>query len=197
MLQLNLGRASEIGRIALGNGLLQMFIAAGDPHGQRPHFRVIPLEDARAESLMPVPHFESVQRPLVSIDWACMEFDDDDLETKGLQIVSFKKPRFVLQSMDRLSELLDLNSLDDKDLVRRMNAFDAVMKKRAAKWRPYGFHLFGTFESIQYVAADKSRPLFCLESDDYGFNFGDGNGQVFFDLTEPQGIGFSFDWSCC
>ncbi len=157
-LQLNLAEAARRGKVALGDGLLQMFVAIDDPQGQAPQFRVIPAKDVAAEKLTPVPAFEDVAMPfVVSIDWACREFDPDESDTHGLQITGYEEPRFVLQRMDPLAEVVDLAGLDNPDLKSAIKDFDALIKKWKSIWRPNGFHLFGTFESIQYNAAEKTE----------------------------------------
>ncbi len=59
-----------------------------------------------------------------------------------------------------------------------------------------GTHLMGTFDYIQYSPKKKPTPLFCFDGLDC-YNFGDGNGQLFFEKDDSGKITFSFNWSCC
>lgn len=196
VLQVDLARASLKGGVELGNGLLQMFVPLTDSLGRNPLFRVIPLVDVVASELTPVPTFQRIKMPFVAMDWACSEFDEDDEDTHALQIVSYKPAKFMVQSLGSLIDLVDIGNAEHSALRKRIKAFDTLIKKSSAKWSASGVHLFGTFPSIQYKASERPSPLFCLQSEVWGFNFGDGNGQLFFDLSRQGVARFSFDWSC-
>jgi len=70
-----------------------------------------------------------------------------------------------------------------------VTAFEALVVATSESTFPC---LYGTFDEIQYAAADCAQPLICMES--FGLKeWGDGgNAQVFIEADS----GFSFKWSC-
>jgi len=190
LLQLDLDRASSSAGVALGSGLLQAFVRADDRLGESVFFRTIERCDVEREKLHPIPSFGTNLNGLASIEWA----DPAAASPSCVQVTGIEGPRFTCCSISELSELFDLKALDEVSRTKAGRFQEIVCQKRD-QWSPGGFHLFGTFYPIQYSQADRDWPLLCLESE-YGFNFGDGQAQVFFSLTESGETVFYFDWSC-
>lgn len=192
LLQLDLEKASKTGGIDLGKGLLQAFVAINDTLGQSIHIRTIDRADVTAEALLPVPLFNVETRTFASVDWATPNLDDD--EAPCLQITDYEPKRFSFSGSSALSERFSIKEFAP-DTQTKMRRFDEILKNKLSDWSGGGFHLLGTFYPIQYKQEERSWPLFCLESE-HGFNFGDGQGQVFFDTRKTGELFFYFDWSC-
>lgn len=192
LLQLDLDKASKIGGISLGGGLLQAFVSIHDTLGQSIHIRTIDRADVTAEALLPVPPINVEGRTFASVDWSKPTLDAD--EAPCLQITDYEPQRFSFSGVSALSERFAFQKFSPGQQTK-MRRFDEILESKLSDWAGGGFHLLGTFDPIQYKQEDRSWPLFCLESD-HGFNFGDGQGQVFFDTGESGGVFFYFDWSC-
>lgn len=191
MLQLDLDNASQIGGVELESGLLQVFVAPSDPLGKYVLCQVVPRADVSREALTPVPELDSSANGLASAKWA----DVSHAERVCYQIVDFAEKRFTYVGGSALiSEWFGIGALeaDQQELARK---FDAISQAHSKDWSPSGFHLFGTFFPIQYRQEERSWPLFCLEPQ-LGFNFADGQAQVFIESTKSGDMYFSFEWSC-
>ncbi len=198
IIQLDLSRCSELGQIDLGTGLLQVFIGHAKFLGEEAFIRVIPKEKVQLSKLLPVPRFDPSIKAFVEIDWARTLEDSDGTAFPALQIQSYSDPKFTMPLMSRLGEdndldkLLTLRVLPDEVIDR----FNSLIGECAEKFDACGFHLFGTFDPIQYTASERPKPLFCFESE-HGFNWGDGNGQIFFEKGKQSKLmRFFLDWSC-
>jgi len=95
--------------------------------------------------------------------------------------------RKIVEKLRNLTKKVD--EISAAYLRELVEAFDALMEIRVSSAFPC---LFGTFEEIQYFAADCALPVLCMES--IGLReWGDGgNAQVFFDDCGE----FYFKWSC-
>ncbi len=198
IIQLDLARCSELGHIDLGTGLLQVFMGHAKIYGKEAFIRVIPKEKVQLSKLLPVPRFDPSIEAFVAIDWTKTLRESDPTAFPALQIQGYSDPKFTIPLMSRLGEdndldkLLTLRVLPDEVIDR----FNSLIEECAKKFDAYGFHLFGTFDAIQYYASERPKPLFCFESE-HGFNWGDGNGQIFFEKRgKPNSIYFFLDWSC-
>lgn len=193
--QLDLRVCSQVADIDAGDGLLQIFMGHDKYMASDALIREIPRRKVNGSDLMRIPDFGNGIRPFSSIGWATASNEDQDRNNEALQIVGFAAPRFTVCHMDKLIE-----KIEPQDLVSlgvfpdEVAAFDQCIEDMAGKFDPSGFHLFGTFFRIQYDVTERPKVLFNLESE-YGFNFGDGNAQVFLDRKGRHRY-FSFDWSC-
>lgn len=192
LLQLDLDKASMTGGISIGGGLLQAFVSVNDTLGQRVRIRTIDRADVSAEALVPFPLFTAESETFATVDWAEPTLDADDAPC--LQITDYEPQRFSFSGASALSERFNFQKFSP-DEQAKMRRFDEILESKLSDWSGGGFHLLGTFDPIQYRQENRSWPLFCLESD-RGFNFGDGQGQVFFDVDESGEVFFYFDWSC-
>lgn len=192
LLQLDLDKASKTGGLALRGGLLQAFVSIGDTLGQSIHIRTIDRADVLAKALLPVPTFNVEGRTFASVDWAKSNLESDD--EPCLQITDYEPKRFSFSGASALSERFAFQKFSP-DEQTKMRRFDEILESKLSDWSGGGFHLLGTFYPIQYKQEERSWPLFCLESE-HGFNFGDGQGQVFFDTGKTGELFFYFDWSC-
>lgn len=190
LLQLDLDKASEMGGVDLGQGLLQVFVSVDDHRGQSIYTRTIDRCDVRLDALLPVPEFPSGIEAFATVDWA----NADAQEQSCIQIVDYAPKRFCFSGASDLSEWFKFDHFSD-DVKAKMQRFEAILQNRRDDWDAGGFHLLGTFTPIQYNQAERDWPLFCLESE-HGLNFADGHGQVFFGTAKSGNRVFYFDWSC-
>lgn len=100
----------------------------------------------------------------------------------------------AMASLEKLhKKLVKKGDAGDEDIVRLLastsTAYQDWVSQLGSQTYPC---LLGTFQEIQYRAADKGAPLICFEA--IGMReWGDGgNAQVFYSKEE----GFSFEWSC-
>ena len=192
LLQLDLDNASKLGGLNLGGGLVQAFVAVDDYLGQKIRVRTIDRMDVSANALDPVPNFVTEGRVFASVDWAKPNLDAD--ESPCLQITGYQHKRFSFSGSSALSEWINFEKFSPEEKVKMLR-FDEILESCSTDWSGGGFHLLGTFYPIQYKQDERDWPLFCLESD-HGFNFGDGQGQLFFDVDGSGEVFFYFDWSC-
>lgn len=190
LVQLDLDRASALAGISMGKGLLQAFVAADDRLGQSVHVRTIDRVDVDRERLQPLPKFNTNLNGFASIEWA----DPGTAVPSCIQVAGIEGPRFTCCNISELRELFDLKALDAVPKAKA-ERFQELVRQQRDRWSPGGFHLFGTFYPIQYSQADRDWPLLCLESE-HGFNFGEGQGQLFFSPKNSGETTFYFDWSC-
>jgi NAD-dependent DNA ligase/predicted DNA-binding WGR domain protein len=196
-IQLDLEYCGRVGGVELGSGLLQAFMGHGKISPEDALIRVIPRSSISRERLLPVPEFGNGIKAFSDVSWATQEYDAEDEDCQALQIVNFARPRFGISRIEKMREFDDMKSLRTMGLTDELiKKWDALADALGKKFQPTAFHLFGTFFPIQYVASERSTPLFCFESEKYGFNFGDGNGQIFYDKLKSGDVVFSFDWSC-
>jgi hypothetical protein len=100
----------------------------------------------------------------------------------------------AMASLEKLhKKLVKKGDASDVDIVRLLATTSSAYQDWASQLGSQTYPcLLGTFQEIQYRAADKVAPLICFESIDMR-EWGDGgNAQVFFSKEE----GFTFDWSC-
>jgi hypothetical protein len=192
LLQLDLDKASGKGGINIATGLLQAFVAINDTLGQRVRVRTIERTDVAVEALLPAPPFTEVTETFASVDWAKPNLAAD--ESPCLQIVQYEPKRFSFSPPSPLSNRFNFQKYSPDQQIK-MCRFDEMLEDDLSEFSGGGFHLLGTFQPIQYTQIERSWPLFSLESE-YGFNFSDGQGQVFFETDESGEISFYFDWSC-
>ena len=196
-IQLDLEYCGRVGGVDFGSGLLQAFMGHKKIDPKDAFIRVVPRSAISIERLLPVPEFNIEICPFSDISWATQEYDPDDEDCQALQIVKFDLPRFGIPKIEKLREFDDMKSLRALGLTdAQIKEFDTLAEALSKKFRPTGFHLFGTFSPIQYEVWERPRALFCFESERYGFNFGDGNGQIFYRNLDSGDVSFSFDWSC-
>jgi len=194
LLQIDLANASRLSGAMLGNGLLQMFCPVKDKLGHDIYKRVIERESVPSEALTDPPSFSDDVKGFASVGWAQTNSNDRRLYGRDcLQITGYAEKRFTLWMPSPLTDEYEVDHLD-ADLIAKIQEFDEIIASKSDEWSPGGFHLFGTFYPIQYYPAEKDKVLFTLESE-HGFNFGDGQAQIFYKLYE-WGAGFSFDWAC-
>ena len=195
--QIDLGNASSLGAVDLGNGLLQVFCPVKDKLGQKIFTRVIERESVTNQKLTDAPSFADDINGFASVGWAQKNSKDRSLYGGDcLQITGYTEKKFTLW-MPLLSDAYNLTDLDS-DMRAKIDEFEKIISSNSEAWSPGGFHLFGTFYPIQYYPAERDNVLFTLESE-HGFNFGDGQAQIFYKFykTHPEwGACFSSDWSC-
>jgi len=196
LIQIDLDRASRLGGVNLGSGLLQVFAKVEDKYGQRIFNRQVERSAVVREKLQKVPEFSDQIDGFASVAWAQSDLAVDKFygDRLCIQISGYTEKRFSLWTYTPLSDVYDLESIDS-NLKFKMERFDSLVAKYSEEWTPDGFHIFGTFRPIQYYPKERSRPFFCLESE-YGFNFGDGQAQIFYEAGKEYGTLFYFDWSC-
>lgn len=194
--QFDLENASKVGGVDLGSGLLQLFCRQSDRLGRNIAVRVLEKSAIHAEALTAIPDFSNASALFASVAWASCAADPDERleEELCIQISAYPKQRFTLHIPPPLAEAYSVGDVPN-ELRPLMQEFDAIVKKNAKTWSPGGFHLFGTFCPIQYSAAERASVLFTLESE-HGFNFGDGQAQVFYACPPGSPVQFSFDWGC-
>lgn len=197
LIQLNLTTCSTMGNEKLGDGLLQVFVGHEKFMPWDAIVRVIPKNEVSLDKLLPIPFFDSNIKPFAKIDWA---FDAQNLggdKNPALQIEGYASPIFCMHPLDAIDERTDVEDLISigfgSEEIKRFNHSIAICLD---KFQTDGSHLFGTFSPIQYQASERGKALFCFEEED-GFNFGMGNGQIFFEKGKrSKSMIFSFDWSC-
>lgn len=196
--QINLDNASSIGRVDLGTGLLQVFCRVNDRRGQATYERVIDRESVISQDLTEPANFSDDISGFASLAWAQEGSSDrSSYGEKCLQITGYTEKKFTLWMPSPIADEHDLSTADAA-LKAKIVEFDQIIAKNSDDWSPGGFHLFGTFYPIQYYPAERDKVLFTLESN-HGFNFGDGQAQIFYKLYEDdpeRGAYFCFEWSC-
>lgn len=196
--QIDLDNASSLGGVDLGTGLLQVFCPQEDKQGQQVYTRKIDRESVAKQELTDAPTFSDDTSGFASLAWAQEESQDRRIYGgECLQITGYTEKKFTLAMPSPISDEHNLSKVD-AELRAKIEEFDKIVSDNSDAWSPGGFHLFGTFYPIQYYPADRDKVLFTLESQD-GFNFGDGQAQIFFKFYEDEpewGAVFTFEWSC-
>lgn len=205
-IQLDLKRCSRVSGVDLGTGLLQVWFGVGLIMGKDAFIRVVPADQVLKDKLLPIPAFD-LEKLFSStpayLSWA----DGGRWITKATQIARYKPRRFTIphtytfreeyEHEWRKKQLPRLN----KDCKQMIKELDSMIKFARKKFET-GTHLMGTFYPIQYSPSESPTPLFCFDGgvdfdDDLEcYNFGDGNGQLFFKKGVNEKITFSLDWSC-
>ena len=198
LVQLNLDRASRLGGVDLGNGLLQVFAKVEDKLGQRLYLREIERSAVAAELMQDLPLFPDSIEGFASVSWAQSaerkkRYPDDDKQL-CTQIVGIEDKKFSFWSCSPFSENYNMEAVD-LGIRKKLERFDEIIGQHSDEWSPGGFHFFGAFWPIQYYPNEQSKPLLCLESE-YGFNFADGQAQIFYSRSKNNGVYFTMDWSC-
>lgn len=201
LIQLDLGKASEVGQIKLGDGLLQVWM----PHEavSTPLFiRVVPRAMVDKSKLAPVTDLPKNLSPLQSRNEVWNEAFEKCVPCRAIQITDYQAKRYTSQIVHPIQVNYPVKALTSvvetqamvKEFDKRLKPF---LKNGAKGFHPGDCHLFGTFERIQYAADEVPKPLFCFESDELGFMWGDsGNAQLFYAIESDGKVSFSFDWSC-
>jgi hypothetical protein len=200
LIQLDLKKASHLGNLELGDGLLQVWM----PHKAvtTPLFiRVVPREAVKVSLLTPIIPIPDSLIPLQTKG----ETWNDELErfipNQALQITGYKAPRFTFQIEHLIQDNYPakrLSSVGDTQLL--IKEFDKklkpLIKKGPKSFYPGDCHLFGTFLRVQYAAREVPKPIFCFESEEFGLMWGvGGNAQLFYEFNSDGRPNFSFDWS--
>lgn len=194
-IQLDLKRCSRVSGVDLGTGLLQVWFGCGLIMGEDAFIRVVPADQVHKDKLLPVPAFDMEKlgdSTPAYLFWA----DTGWRATKATQIVSYKYRYFTLPHAytfreEHREQLLGLGK-NCKQMIKELDSMIEFSRERFST----GTHLMGTFGSIQYYPSECPTPLFCFEGDLEFYNFGDGNGQLFFIKDSTGKISFSLDWSC-
>ena len=197
LIQLDLTNCSSLGNEKLGEGLLQVFMGHEKFMPWDAVVRVIPKKEVSLDKLLPIPLFDSDIKPFAKIDWAFSIQNSGAKRSPALQIEGYSDPIFCMHHLDALDERTDFEDLISIGIsAEEIDSFNNLIENCLNKFQTDGSHLFGTFSPIQYQASERGKPLFCFEEED-GFNFGTGNGQIFFEKGSlSKAKIFSFDWSC-
>ena len=226
LVQLDLKKASDICGVELGDGLLQLFETCdyNSPKGSEGYFlRTIPGHRVSQTEMSPLPRWTEAKvhklRMLETYSY------DHELapDYPCFQISAFSKKQFLYfgpeyELLDYTWEVADKaeKELEGARLKRfkelyaqlgdRIGSLLAIMAKQRG-----GTHLFGSFYSIQYSAAEVPIPLFCIHKgrDDSSrepfsnrrlsgrFELGDsGNGQILIYRDKRGKPCFRFRWTC-
>lgn len=200
LIQLDLRRASEIGGLHLGDGLLQVWM----PHEavSTPLFiRVVPRDSVDVSKLTLAIEIPTNMSPLQKRDEVWSDELEEFVPRQSFQITGYEAGRFTCQIAHQIqdnyqADVLSVNSVTQtliKDFDKKLKP---LLKKGAKGFHPGDCHLFGTFVRLQYSAMEVPKPLFCFESDDLGFMWGDsGNAQLFYEISNDGKVSFSFDWA--
>ena len=201
LIQLDLAKASKIGGINLGEGLIQVWMPHKAIMGKDQFIRVVPKEFVEAEKLTPVVDLPEDIDPLQVREEEWDDEADDFVPAPAYQITGYapKRCTIELRSIKGNHTIKEITS--NTVLVGKIKEFDNLMqsseKKGPKSIRASNCHLFGTFCDIQYTAEEKPLPLFCFESDEFGLMWGDGgNAQLFYKIDSEGLPIFSFDWTC-
>ena len=197
LIQLDLSTCSTLGREKVGDGLLQVFMGHEKFMPWDALVRVIPKKEVSLDKLLPMPNFDRDIKPFANIDWAFDIPNAGQKKSSALQIEGYSDPIFSMHHLDTLDERTDIEDLISLGITaEEIDKFNLSIENCLNKYQTDGSHLFGTFFPIQYQACERGKPLFCFEEED-GFNFGMGNGQIFFEKgNRSKAKIFSFDWSC-
>lgn len=193
-IQLDLKRCSRVSGVDLGTGLLQVWFGVDLIMGEDAFIRVVPSDKVHKDKLLPVPAFN--MKKLGNSTPAYLFWADTGWRaTKATQISSYKPRRFALSNTyyfrdKKIEQTLCLN----KDLKGMIKELDCLMEFVDERFGT-GTHLMGTFSTVQYEPSECSTPLFCFEGEEC-YNFGDGNGQLFFEKDADGKVTFSLSWSC-
>lgn len=200
LIQLDLRNASQLGGVELGDGLLQVWM----PHKAvtTPLFiRMVPREFVKASLLSPTIAIPDEMSPLQKREEVWNDEQEAFVPRQAFQIMGYQSPRFTCQIQHLIQDNYPVKLLTDVPETQSLiKNFDKKLKK-LIKRGPKGFwpgdcHLFGTFLRVQYAASEVPKPLFCFESEDFGFMWGTGgNAQLFYEVGSDGQIKFSFDWA--
>jgi hypothetical protein len=193
-IQLDLKRCSLVSGVDLGTGLLQVWFGFDQLMGEDALIRVVPADQVYKGKLLPVPvdmqNLEQ-QTPAYSY-WA----DTGLMHENATQISGYRPRRFTLPHTytfhDEHKDQTRGLSKDGKLMIKELDSMIEFANDRFGT----GTHLMGTFSEVQYRPSEASTPLFCFDGEIECYNFGDGNGQLFFEKDDNGKITFSFDWSC-
>lgn len=200
LIQLDLHKASEIGGVSLGDGLLQVWM----PHEvvSTPLFiRVVPKAFVDVSKLTPAVVIPEEMSPLQIRDTVWNDAQEEFVPRQAFQITGYEPKRFTCQMAHPIQDNYPLKTLTDVPETQKLiKDFDKklkpLLKKGLKGFHPGGCHLFGTFARVQYSANEVPQPLFCFDSDDLGFMWGDGgNAQLFYEIDNDGQVRFTFDWS--
>lgn len=201
LIQLDLERVSQRGGVALGEGLVQVWMPHQAVAGEKQYVRVVPRSSVDRSDLSPVPAMPPELDPLQRLDGIWNEELGRSVRAPAFQIVAWGNMRYTtphVQGMQSYYELKRLTS--DPALAKEIDAFDkalaSMVQTPSARFSSANAHLFGTFSDIQYAPQDRPQPLFCFDGEDFGLVWGDGgNAQLFYTLGKGGEVTFSFDWS--
>lgn len=195
LIQLDLQKASEMGSVPLGDGLLQVWM----PHkSTKPYIRVVPRSEVVLTNLSDILDIPDEMQPLQKRYPQWNEKLKKYESAPAYQIVGYSSKRFTMQIHHLIRENYEINGLTkNKLIVERVKDLDEHLKP-LIKSGPRGFnpdttHLFGTFRECNYAANEKPNPLFCFE-EDFGCIWGSegGNAQIFYEFDELGNVVFTF-----
>ena len=201
LIQLDLAKASEIGGVNLGYGLLQVWMPHKAIAGKDQLIRVVPKEFVGVEKQTPVVALPEDLDPLQCREEEWDDDADDFVPALAYQISGYAPKRYSipLRPIKDNHEIKDITS--NPALLGKIKEFDKLLqtskKKGPKSIGTSNCHLFGAFSEIQYAAHERPLPLFCFESDEFGLMWGDGgNAQLFYKLGPSGEPTFTFEWSC-
>jgi len=181
VVQLDLRVASSISDQPLGDGLLQIWY---DTRACKGVVRVIPRSEVIKKKctkfdFVPSPDFDGFPFPM---DWG------SDPSDSTIRIMSaYKSTGIACQSEYATLYLQDLDGeygVPD-ELTSLVENFQELAEDRSSSI----VHLFGTFEPIQYSAADVGKKCLFDIAGDWGSS---GNAQVFYDIAKNGAVSFAF-----
>lgn len=200
LIQLDLRKASEIGQIQLGDGLLQVWM----PHevfSTALFIRVVPRATIDASKLLPAPELPRELSPFQPRIEVWNDALEKSVPSSAIQITGYQAKRYTTQivhpiqanySVKVLTSVVETQTMV-KEFDKRLKPF---LKTGLKGFCPSDCHLFGTFYRVQYAADEVPKPLFCFESDELGFSWGQcGNAQLFYVIESDGEVSFSFNWS--
>ena len=199
LIQLDLRKSSEIGGIELGDGLLQVWM----PHKAitTPLFiRVVPRAYTDLSKLTPTVTLPDELAPLQKRGETWSDELEKFVPCQSFQIIGYEAGRYTCQMAHPIQDNYPAKKLTAsvetqqliKDFDKKLKPF---LKSGPKSFGPNHCHLFGTFVRLQYFANEALQPLFCFESDDLEFMWGDsGNAQLFYKIDGEGRVEFLFDW---
>jgi hypothetical protein len=196
-IQLDLRRCSRVSGVDLGTGLLQVWYGFDQFMGKDAYIRVVPADQVHKNKLLPVPAFD-IEKMKASFGPAYFHWADTGRRHENAtQITRYKPRRFTLpHTYTFRDENMDQTRGLSKECKRMIKELDSMIEFANDRFGT-GLHLMGTFSSVQYSPSECPTPFFCFDGNETEcHNFGDGNGQLFFEKTDNGKLTFSFDWSC-
>ncbi len=187
--QIDLTLPSEISGLALGDGLLQVWM-----DGVEGRLRCILERDAQVDKLTDVP--QAAKDHIWPLAKGRSLFEQTDLWTHGYLMTGIYEPVITIPSgltvdLDRLP-----CDIPNKPIVSAIAALNDALAEDIESRSTGSICFFGNFDSIQYREIDCPEALLLMESGDI-FLWGDcGNAQVFYEPKKSGEIEFSFEWSC-
>jgi predicted DNA-binding WGR domain protein len=201
LLQIDLARASLLGGIPLGDGLVQVWMPHKALAGEDQYVRVVPRVSVDHADLTPVQALPPDLEPMQTLigDWN--EELGRWLQAPAFQILTWGDKRYTSSLALGFQGHYTLKELTDSPaLAKEIEAFDQALNTLVGMptdpFSSVNTHLFGTFSEIQYAPQDCPQPLFCFDGGGFDLVWGDGaNAQLFYDIDAEGVVTFTFDWS--